>query len=163
MKNTMRFSLLTLATVLFLSSCGNWHNSDDYKNNITEVKNEIKTNNIVEKNDKFKMNDKIWKDILVDKNGMALYVFKKDTENVSNCSWECEVKWPVYYNADLKEGDFWSIKREDWSMQTTYKWFPLYYFFKDTKAWDVNWNKIKDVWFVVDKNVSSLNNIMKNN
>jgi hypothetical protein len=49
MKNTMKISLVTLLAILFLSSCGNGYNSDDYKKNtssnktpvvIKEVKNE---------------------------------------------------------------------------------------------------------------------------
>lgn len=51
MKNTIRISLFTLFAVLFLSSCGNGYNSDDYKKN-TNIKTEIKTDKIVEKSDK---------------------------------------------------------------------------------------------------------------
>jgi len=45
-------------------------------------------------------------------------------------------------------------------MQTAYNGYPLYYFFKDTKAGDTNGHNVKDVWFVVDKDVSFLNSVM---
>jgi len=45
-------------------------------------------------------------------------------------------------------------------MQTTYNGYPLYYFFKDIKAGDINGQKVKNVWFVVDKEVSFFNDVM---
>lgn len=89
--------------------------------------------------------------ILVDDRWMTLYIFTKDTENVSNCSWECEVKWPVYFNENLSDNWYSSIKREDWKMQTTLNWQPLYYFFKDEKPWDMNGEGLKNVWYTVKK------------
>lgn len=99
----------------------------------------------------FTTNSGLWKNILVDGNGNTLYTFKNDTENVSNCYGECEVKWPVFYGWDIKDTDFWTIERTDGTMQTTYKGQPLYYFFKDEKAWDTNGQNVNNIWFVVEK------------
>jgi len=169
-----------LITLFWLASCNenkeHWmmkHNIVD--NNVTKediitssedssnlIKKEVSTKkeDSIIMNSNFKMNYAIWKEILLDDKGMTLYVFKNDTKNVSNCSGECEVKWPVYYNESLIDNGFSSIKRADWKMQTTYNGYPLYYFFKDIKAGDINGQKVKNVWFVVDKEVSFFNDVM---
>lgn len=46
-------------------------------------------------------------------------------------------------------------------MQTSYKGYPLYTFFKDAQPGDVNGHGVKDVWYAVDPEVSFLS--MKNN
>ena len=137
MRNLLLLSLL-FTSVVGLSSCWN--------SNSTWVEKEIWMNE-----SQFQLNNTLWKEILVDSNLMTLYTFKNDSEGVSNCSWDCEVKWPVFYSETLNTWDYSSIKREDGKMQTTYKWSPLYYFFKDKAVWDVNGDKVKDVWFVVTK------------
>ncbi len=94
---------------------------------------------------------------LMDSRGMALYTFDKDMKNKSNCYNGCEVKWPVFAGditnlklpAHIKAEDFGMIKRDNGAMQTTYKSKPLYYFFKDTKANDINGDGKKGVWHLV--------------
>lgn len=136
-KNKLIVSLsIVLLSLFTLASC--WNNIDNKKE---EVKNNIiskKTNNIK-------------KNILTDDKWMTLYTFKKDIKNISNCSWGCEVKWPVYFNENLSYNWYSSIKREDWKMQTTLNWQPLYYFFKDEKPWDMNGEGLKNVWYTVKK------------
>jgi predicted lipoprotein with Yx(FWY)xxD motif len=94
---------------------------------------------------------------LTDSKGMALYTFDKDTRNKSNCYNGCEIKWPVY-NGDtnnlklpihVKKEDFGIIQRDNGTMQVTYKSQPLYYFFKDTKAYEVKGDGAKGVWHLV--------------
>lgn len=94
---------------------------------------------------------------LSDKNGMALYTFDKDVKNKSNCYNICENKWPVAkVNVDtlklpngVSKDDFGTITRNNGAMQSTYKSKPLYYFFKDVKANDVNGDGLKGVWHIV--------------
>ncbi len=52
----------------------------------------------------------------------------------------------------VKKDDFGTIKRNNGSMQTTYKSKPLYYFFKDSKAKDTNGDWVKGVWHLVELN-----------
>ena len=113
----------------------------------TENKNTTEDNNKVVNSQDVKVESSV----LTDNKWMTLYTFKKDTDWVSNCYWECEVKWPVFYDKDLNTNGYSEIKRKDWSKQTVLNWSPLYYFFKDKKAWDINWEWVKDVWFTVKK------------
>jgi len=96
--------------------------------------------------------------ILVDKNGMTLYVFDKDTTGKSNCSGDCLVKWPALAvedeNAKITppEGvtaDFAVITRDDGSYQVTANGLPLYTYAKDTKPGDVVGQAVGEVWWVV--------------
>jgi len=92
---------------------------------------------------------------LVDSKGMSLYYFKKDMPSISACINECLKKWPVFYTEKiavqkpLKKKDFGVITRDDGKMQTTYKGWRLYYFFKDTKPGDMNGEGINKVWYVI--------------
>ncbi len=92
---------------------------------------------------------------LADDKGMTLYLFKKDTANTSACLGPCVEKWPVYYNDTVvaplgtSRDDFGMISREDGKKQTTYKGMPLYYYFKDKEAGDVNGQGVGNVWYVV--------------
>jgi predicted lipoprotein with Yx(FWY)xxD motif len=93
---------------------------------------------------------------LTDAKGMALYWFKKDTPGKSACTGECVEKWPLYFRetvappVGIKAGDFGTITREDGKRQTTFRGYPLYYWFQDSKPGDTSGNKVNDVWFVID-------------
>lgn len=72
--------------------------------------------------------------ILVDNQGRTLYFFTRDAQSNSACENGCLDLWPVFYDANLSAGaeldtsDFGTITRNDGSLQTTYKGWPLYYF-----------------------------------
>ncbi len=91
---------------------------------------------------------------LVDSRGRTLYFFAKDYDGKSHCYGECAQKWPVFYAENLvlplglNPDDFGVITRDDGTKQLTYKGWPLYYFFKDTKPGDINGDGVKGVWFV---------------
>jgi predicted lipoprotein with Yx(FWY)xxD motif len=93
---------------------------------------------------------------LTDAHGKTLYWFKMDSDGQSACSGGCLEKWPIYYRekvlppTDVNAGDFGTITRTDGSKQTTFRGFPLYYFFKDSKPGDTMGQGIKNVWFVID-------------
>ncbi|MDQ1914562.1 plastocyanin/azurin family copper-binding protein [Paenibacillus sp. GD4] len=93
---------------------------------------------------------------LTDSNGLTLYYFDKDTPGVSNCSGQCLVNWPAYYEESLqaptgvKESDFGVYIRPDGTKQTTYKGYPLYYFVKDLKRGDTAGHGLNNIWYVVD-------------
>jgi predicted lipoprotein with Yx(FWY)xxD motif len=94
---------------------------------------------------------------LSDNNSMTLYTFDKDAKDKSNCYNGCETKWPVFYGnldklnlpKDVSKSDFGTIKRDNGAMQTTYKFKPLYYFFKDKMKNEVKGDGAKGVWHIV--------------
>ncbi len=81
---------------------------------------------------------------LVDGEGRTLYHFSLDSNNTSKCTGSCVAKWPAFYAptivvpSDLNASDFTEFTRSDGTKQSQYKGQPLYYFFKDTAAGDVN-------------------------
>lgn len=94
---------------------------------------------------------------LADAKGMSLYYFKKDSTNKSVCTaaGDCLTKWPIFYAEKivvpkrLKAKYFGEITREDGKKQTTYKGWPLYYFFKDAKPGDMLGEGVNNVWYVI--------------
>jgi predicted lipoprotein with Yx(FWY)xxD motif len=100
-------------------------------------------------------NDKLGK-FLADGSGMTLYMFTKDTKDVSNCYDKCATAWPPLLQNDkptLKDGVDGSLlgttTRKDGAIQVTYKGMPLYYYFKDKAAGDVVGQGNNSVWYVV--------------
>jgi predicted lipoprotein with Yx(FWY)xxD motif len=94
--------------------------------------------------------------ILADGDGNILYLFTKDTPNVSNCYDKCLAAWPAVYPAGqptLKEGLSAALvgttTRKDGSTQLTYNGWPLYYYEKDKKPGDVTGQAVGKVWWVI--------------
>ncbi|WP_297068733.1 hypothetical protein [Thermococcus sp.] len=92
---------------------------------------------------------------LVDDRGMTLYYFAKDSTNKSVCYGECAQKWPVFYRENpvapsVIANAFGEITRDDGTKQTTFRGYPLYYFFKDERRGDIMGQGVKGVWFVVN-------------
>ena len=94
--------------------------------------------------------------VLVDSNGMMLYMYTKDTANQSNCTAGCLKNWPPFQTqGSAKAGTgvdasmISSIKLTDGTLIVTYNKMPLYYFAKDTKAGDKIGQGVGGVWFVV--------------
>ncbi len=99
--------------------------------------------------------DKLGK-ILVDGDGRTLYMYTKDTKDMSNCYDKCEVAWPPLLQTDkpaVGEGTDASLlgttQRKDGTMQVTYNGMPLYYYFKDHAAGDVTGQGVGTVWYVL--------------
>lgn len=93
---------------------------------------------------------------LVDSKGMSLYWFTKDSIGKSVCSGECVAKWPIYYREQVEPlsgttaSDYSVIVRDDGQKQTTFRGYPLYYFFKDKMAGDSKGQGVKDVWYTIN-------------
>lgn len=91
-----------------------------------------------------------------DAKGMSLYWFVKDSAGKSVCAGGCLEKWPAYYRptiappAGVDAADFGTITREDGKKQTTFRGYPLYYFFKDQQAGDTKGQGVKNVWYLID-------------
>jgi len=96
-------------------------------------------------------------DILVDANGMTLYLFTNDERDKSNCAGGCATAWPPLVTVgDPTAGEgvtgdkLGTITRDDGYTQVTYNGWPLYYFAPDEKPGDTKGQNVGDVWFVVD-------------
>lgn len=93
--------------------------------------------------------------ILVDGNGMTLYMFAKDKPNQSNCAGDCLKAWPPFLSDAPVVGDgvdaslLSTTAMSDGKHIVTYNGMPLYYFVKDTKPGDVLGQNVNEVWFVV--------------
>lgn len=94
--------------------------------------------------------------------GRALYYFTHDlpaagaAPAVSNCAGGCLDAWAVYdagANPKLGDGldsaDFGELTRVDGSKQTTFKGYPLYTFYADGAAGDIQGENVDKAWFVL--------------
>lgn len=95
-------------------------------------------------------------EILVDANGMTLYLFTKDEPGKSNCAGACLESWPpLVDNGNVTVGEgldadlLGKTSLPDGSMIVTYNKTPLYYWVGDKAAGDTNGQGVNDVWYVV--------------
>lgn len=96
--------------------------------------------------------------ILVDGNGMTLYLFTNDTPapSTSQCTGDCLAAWPPLSGQPtagkgVSKEKLGSFTRTDGSTQATYNGWPLYYFKQDTKPGEVKGQDVNDVWYVIDR------------
>jgi predicted lipoprotein with Yx(FWY)xxD motif len=95
-------------------------------------------------------------DYLTGPTGMTLYVFTKDTPDVSTCSGACATTWPpltttagaTITGPTGATGAFATITRSDGTIQVTYNHMPLYYYSGDSAAGDTTGQGLNNVWFV---------------
>ena len=94
--------------------------------------------------------------LLVDGNGMTLYLFTKDSPGSSTCYDKCATAWPPLLtsgNATAGSGadasKFGTTTRTDGSVQVTYNGWPLYYYAKDKQAGDTTGQGVGSVWYVI--------------
>lgn len=93
--------------------------------------------------------------VLVDAQGMSLYIFTPDQPDVSNCKGNCLKAWPavaltpeeVEKVKDSKTFGF--ITRADGQKQLTVDRRPLYYYAGDEKAGDRTGQGVGGVWFLI--------------
>lgn len=95
-------------------------------------------------------------EILVDSEGMTLYLFESDTDGSSTCYDDCAASWPPLIDPEPTAGEgvdeslLGTTERDDGEMQVTYDGHPLYFFASDTAPGDTNGQGVGEVWFVVD-------------
>lgn len=96
-------------------------------------------------------------DIVVDSDGMTVYIFDRDTADSgkSSCSGECLAAWPPVSTTneeptvDGVTGDVSTITRDDGSLQITLNGLPLYTYAPDETAGDVTGQGVSGIWWVV--------------
>lgn len=93
--------------------------------------------------------------ILVDSEGMTLYLFTQDSPDTSVCFDECLAAWPILEGEPTAgegadESLLGSFTREDGTVHATYAGWPLYYFTQDQAPGDLTGQAVNDVWWVVD-------------
>ena len=94
--------------------------------------------------------------ILVDGDGMTLYLFESDTGDTSTCTGDCAATWPPLIaeaptaGEGVDEALLGTTTRDDGEVQVTYDGHPLYGFASDRSPGDTEGQGVGDVWFVVD-------------
>lgn len=95
--------------------------------------------------------------ILVDSDGMSLYMFDQDTqgESMSACTEGCAEAWPpLTVDGDVSgsedvTAELTTFERDDGSMQVAANGWPLYYYDSDEEPGDINGQGANDVWWVL--------------
>jgi predicted lipoprotein with Yx(FWY)xxD motif len=96
-------------------------------------------------------------DIVVDSEGMSLYMFMPDQESGEpTCYDDCAQTWPAL-EADgeptagdgLDQSLLGTVERTDGTTQVTYNDLPLYFYAGDEAAGDTNGQGISDVWWLL--------------
>ena len=97
---------------------------------------------------------------LVDGKGMTLYWTSLDSVGQSNVSGSSLSIWPVFsvsvviVSSSLNPSDFGSITRADGKSQTTYKGWPLYYYYEDQAPGSTLGRGLTRIHFAVNPAVS---------
>jgi carboxymethylenebutenolidase len=93
--------------------------------------------------------------ILVDGDGMTLYVFTNDTPGNSTCAGGCAANWPPLLATAVPDapaevrGQLGLAQRPDGSTQLAYRGRPLYHWAGDQAPGDARGDGLNMVWFVV--------------
>lgn len=96
-------------------------------------------------------------EIVVDGEGMTVYMFDSDTQggDASTCEGECAANWPAV-TTDSDEpvvegvtGEIGTITGVEGETQVTLNGWPLYRFAGDSAAGDVNGQGVNGVWWVL--------------
>ncbi len=96
--------------------------------------------------------------ILVDGNGMTLYMFANDVDGESTCAGECLTNWPpAVIDGEPDVGDldaslFTTVSSTDGGTMLKVGDWPLYTFGGDAAPGDINGQGVGGVWWVVTPN-----------
>lgn len=153
----LRLQVLVLLAVLVLGACG-----DDTE----ETGDDGAASGAVDESDGAEndasttvaVTDSALGEILVDGDGMTLYLFTNDDERKSNCAGSCAQTWPplladgeVEAGSGVDEALLTTFDRDDGSKQVAYNGAPLYHYTPDEAAGDTKGQGVGGVWYVVGK------------
>ena len=93
---------------------------------------------------------------LVGADGMSLYLFLNDSENMSACYDRCAENWPpLLVEGELGAGEgvdaslLGTTERTDGAVQATYNGWPLYYWVNDEAPGDITGQDVGEVWYLL--------------
>lgn len=94
-------------------------------------------------------------DVLVDGDGMTLYVFDADDVDTSACTDGCLDTWPPVLASEVSAGEgvtgeLGTFTRDDGDVQVTVGGRPLYRYATDAEPGDTAGQGVGDAWWVVD-------------
>ncbi len=96
--------------------------------------------------------------VLVDSEGMTVYLFTPDKGTESTCYGGCEAAWPpVVAEGKPTAGEgatssaLGTTKRKDGTMQVTYEGHPVYTFSGDSSPGEANGQEDDGTWFVLNE------------
>lgn len=96
-------------------------------------------------------------DVLVDGDGMTLYLFDPDEQGPSTCDDDCAASWPpLVSDGEPVAGEgvdpalLGTAERDDGTVQVTYDGWPLYRWAADEAPGDTTGQGVGDVWWVLD-------------
>jgi predicted lipoprotein with Yx(FWY)xxD motif len=94
--------------------------------------------------------------VLVDGNGMTLYLFEADTSTASTCTGSCAGTWPAFVTAGSPTASgaadasmLGTTTRDDGSTQVIYNGHPLYLYSGDSAPGEANGEDVGGVWYAV--------------
>jgi predicted lipoprotein with Yx(FWY)xxD motif len=109
---------------------------------------------------------------LTDADGRAVYMFVRDSRNVSACSDACAAAWPPLApsagpSADttVKAAMIGTITRGDARQQTTYNGMPVYYYEDDEHPGDIKGqgkNEFGGLWYLLSPNGKAITSRAQN-
>lgn len=96
--------------------------------------------------------------VLVDSEGMTVYLFTPDKGTESTCYGGCEAVWPPVVaegkptaGKGAMSSALGTTKRKDGTMQVTYEGHPVYTYSGDTAPGEANGQEIEGTWFALDE------------
>ncbi len=97
-------------------------------------------------------------DILVDGEGMTLYMFDRDDQGAgeSACDGSCANAWPPLTTDEMPavgdgvQAELSTFEREDGSTQVAANGWPLYYYQSDEEPGDASGQGVSGIWWVLD-------------
>jgi predicted lipoprotein with Yx(FWY)xxD motif len=94
--------------------------------------------------------------VLVDGDGLTLYLFESDNGTTSTCTGSCASTWPALTTSGdatatsgAQSSMLGTTTRDDGTTQVTYNGHPLYHYSGDSAPGQANGEGISDVWFAV--------------
>jgi predicted lipoprotein with Yx(FWY)xxD motif len=95
-------------------------------------------------------------ELLVNEDGMTLYLFTQDPDGASACNEGCATTWPpLVADGDPTAGNgadeslLGTITRDDGTTQVTYNGHPLYTYANDAAPGDTTGHEVGDVWYAL--------------
>jgi predicted lipoprotein with Yx(FWY)xxD motif len=95
-------------------------------------------------------------ELLVNEDGMTLYLFTQDPDGASACNDGCATTWPpLVADGDPTAGNgadeslLGTIARDDGTTQVTYNGHPLYTYANDAAPGDTTGHEVGDVWYAL--------------